>query len=117
MYEIAYEATIEQLRLLIENSGSCYQNISFDCYQMALKLTSAWWHDFKNRDVDFFDGTNAKVRQCSKGKCNCDGTSEWKRDEGKITADWLLPITGFSSYADLVSDNIGQFDPFVNRSS
>ena len=104
------------MRLLIKNSGSCYQNVSIDCFQMH--IDDVWWHDFKNRERQFFDGTNAKVKQCSGGKCNCDGTLEWKHDDGKITADWLLPITGFTSSEYARSSYFFQsYDPAANRSS
>ena len=100
--EVQYDASLDEIRALIGQSGSCYQTLHFDCFQMPLQSNNtnhAWWKDFKGHKNYFFDGSNAKVRQCSNQECNCNfakpGVLEWKFDNGKITADWLLPITGF----------------------
>ena len=100
--EIQYEASLDQIKALIKRSGSCYQTLHFDCFQMPLKTNDtnlAWWKDFKGRKHSFYDGSNRNVRQCSTEECNCNsalpGNLEWKFDNGKITADWLLPIRGF----------------------
>ena len=118
-YKIDYEATVDQIRLLIRNSGSCYQNIAFECFQMPITTRDVYWHDFENKTTYF---SNSNLGQCKNvmGECNCRGQMHWEKDQGKITADWLLPMTGLT-YKPIQPSSIfhrfyqSTFDPSANR--
>ena len=107
---IAYETSIENIITLIQNSVSCYQEITFDCQNMPLhsiELNHGYWKDKFGIERYFFDGSNMDSRNC---KCSNEGECQGKsdalcycdlrpifgmQDKGRITADWLLPITEF----------------------
>ena len=101
--------SLEQVKHLIANSrGSCYQEITLDCLNSPIRIDGTnyvWWLDNEGKRQYFIDGAyqNATKHICQCGheescdSCNCDAMSgSWLQDNGRITADWLLPITGFS---------------------
>ena len=109
--DIQYNATTKQIQTLIENSGTCYQGITFRCLVMPLHFEEnnhGYWNDRTGTERYFFDGIDYKGRkcQCSNGDgqcqssksalCNCDLRSKYEsKDEGTIRAQWVLPISGF----------------------
>ena len=64
---VQYSARMDQIRYLIEHSGSCYQEIAVQ----GASLHDVVWHDFKGRERNLSNGF-----------------------EGKLWNFWLLPITG-----------------------
>ena len=107
---IEYETSFENIQTLIRNSVSCYQEITFDCNAMPLhsvELNHGFWRDKYGVERYFFDGSDMNSRNCKcsndgqcQGKqdalCYCDLTSKLgMQDKGRITADWLLPISEF----------------------
>ena len=54
LQKVKYETSVDQLRLLIDNSGSCYQIIKVGCKNMPYFTKDknyAWWLDFKGNLV------------------------------------------------------------------
>ena len=113
--KIDYNATSQQIQALIENSGTCYQEITFECLVMPLhfeEINHGYWKDRFGTERYFFDGIDYKGRkcecsntddnadnQCQSSKsalCNCDLRSKFNsKDKGTIQAQWILPITEF----------------------
>ena len=110
--EIEYNATSEQIQTLIDNSATCFQEITFDCLVMPLHfedINHGYWKDRSGTSRFFFDGIDYKGRKCQCSNsdngmcqssrtalCNCDLRSKYEsEDKGTIRAQWILPITGF----------------------
>ena len=100
-FVLDYGSDLAQVKKLVENSrGLCYQEIIYDCYEAPLStngINYAWWLDNQGKRQYFLNGAyqNATMKGCALN-CNCDDAeTSWSRDSGRITADWLLPITGF----------------------
>ena len=66
---VQYSASMDQIRYLIEHSGSCYQEVSVQ----DVSLQDVVWLDFKGRERKFSDRFENKVQ---------------------LRNFWLLPITG-----------------------
>ena len=102
-YPVSYEAPIDKIRQLIISSRLCSQKISIECQNMPLQskgVDRAWWLDYQGKKVYFFDGNNPKVRKCSRSYCICNHPNTKFQEIGRITADWLLPVTGFGYIPD-----------------
>ena len=112
--KIDYNATTEEIQTLIDNSGTCYQEITFECLVMPLHfedINHGYWKDRSGTERYFFDGIDYKGRKCQCSNsdndddmcqssrtalCNCDLRSKYEsEDKGTIHAQWILPITGF----------------------
>ena len=106
---IRYNATTDQITSLIKNSV-CYQEITVKCLVMPLHYEATnhgYWKDRSGTERYFFDGNDFKGRNCkcsntpdeqcqnnANALCNCDMRSKYdSEDKGKITSDWILPMT------------------------
>ena len=101
--KIEYNATTEQVVSLIDHSGSCYQDIKFKCIEMPLHVNDTdygYWKDRKGFPRHFYDGSGGRNcscedDECEINQCHCDvsPSSGAQEDKGRITSDWILPIT------------------------
>ena len=107
--DVRYNATTNQIASLITNS-ICYQEITFKCLVMPLHYEATnhgYWKDRSGTERYFFDGYDFKGRNCkcsntpdeqcqnnANALCNCDMRSKYdSEDKGKVTSDWILPMT------------------------
>merc|ERR1712047_200297 len=76
-----YETSAEQLKALIQNSETCYQDIKMDCTMAPLQLYGqqlGWFHNLNQ------ERRNLSTYICTDGVCNCD-SNELNSDSGRIT--------------------------------
>ncbi|CAG0896084.1 unnamed protein product [Darwinula stevensoni] len=118
--KVAYNASMEQITALINQSATCLQQISveelvhespsrqqYDCISAALNFGDtpyAWWLDRNGQPQYYWDGANAGKHLCHCGlsgycinrklPCNCDAVApESENNSGTITNSTALPIT------------------------
>ena len=83
-----------QMELLKESSGSCWQDLTFDCKALTYSMTGipkGWWLDKNGRKQYFFNGAFENTSNFT----NCQNDCKCIDNHGIIRSDWLLPITGF----------------------
>ena len=107
--DVQYNVTSNQIASVITNSV-CYQEITFKCLVMPLHYEATnhgYWKDRSGTERYFFDGNDFMGRHCkcsntpdeqcqnnANALCNCDMRSKYdSEDKGKITSDWILPLT------------------------
>ena len=73
---VDYEASMDQIRLLIYKSGKCYQEIKTDDVDDDGSTIQTWWMDFNEKKNNFSEG------------------GIYDPEKQRIIAHWLLPITG-----------------------
>ncbi|KAG5851111.1 hypothetical protein ANANG_G00089560 [Anguilla anguilla] len=103
--EVVYQnASLPQLRALIEASLSCTQDVKVECRHIRfLGAQWGWWTSWDGRRVDSWGGATTGSRRCACGErgecdlglstCNCDANDEvWRSDEGFLSDMTLLPL-------------------------
>ena len=108
---IVYDASMEQIKTLIELSDSCSQPIRYDCFASSLQdegINYGYWLDKNGEDQIYFIGSNYDTHVCSchfseegcidesslGNTCNCDSKAPKPLfDEGYIDNSTALPIT------------------------
>ncbi|CAG0904069.1 unnamed protein product, partial [Darwinula stevensoni] len=104
---ITYDASLKQIKALIDQSESCEQQITYNCFTIALTTNDvhyAWWMDRHDEPQYYWDGSHAGEHVCNCGltgdcidpivPCNCDAEApQWESDVGAITNGTALPIT------------------------
>ncbi|CAG0902027.1 unnamed protein product [Darwinula stevensoni] len=104
---LRYDSSMKQMVALIQQSQSCEQHITYDCFSSALTtgvIHYAWWVDRHGEPQYYWDGSKAGQHKCNCGlsgnctdtnfPCNCDAnTPHWESDKGAITNATALPIT------------------------
>ena len=109
--QIVYDASMEQIKTLIELSDSCRQTIRYDCFLSPLQdegVNYGYWVDKNGDDQIYFIGSNYDNHVCSchfteegcidesslGNTCNCDSKVPTPLfDEGYIDNSTALPIT------------------------
>ena len=113
--DIAYDADIDQMEILINRSYSCSQKLSYACKRSRLFNSPSyenknqefrpfgWWMSRQNQRMDYWAGALPGSRKCECGVtgtcydrskwCNCDaGLDSWMADEGEILDKEFLPV-------------------------
>ena len=90
---VTYSAPIEQMKALIDNSESCYQDVKVNCTLAPLQLYGqqlGWISDDEGQKHDMSE------LLCEES-CNCDSNENvMQSDVGRISDLNLLPLTGIS---------------------
>ena len=88
----------------------------------SVEINHGYWKDKYGIERYFFDGSDMKSRNCkcsNDGECQgnpdalcyCDLRSDFgMQDKGRITADWLLPITefGYKTFGRSLQNGFGK---------
>ncbi|KAK2720944.1 neurexin-4-like isoform X1 [Artemia franciscana] len=111
--DIQYDASFEQMELLINRSYTCSQRLRYDCRKARLLNSPylgnqefkpfSWWVSKSNQKMDYWAGALPGSRKCECGLfgtcvdpnkwCNCDSAFDtWLTDEGQILEKDYLPI-------------------------
>ena len=111
--DIAYNADVEQMEILINRSYTCRQRLRYDCKRSRLLNSPSpenqefrpysWWMSRQNQRMDYWAGGLPGSRKCECGIdgtcvdrtkwCNCDaGLDSWMADEGEIIDKEFLPV-------------------------
>ncbi|XP_041458818.1 neurexin-4-like isoform X2 [Lytechinus variegatus] len=110
MQKIEYDATMEQIEHLIEQSEECEQFLSYQCTNAKLLNSPngspyGWWVNRYDQKMESWGGAPAGTGRCACGigmvcapdnskYCNCDAASTNNGvDEGKLTEKKYLPVT------------------------
>lgn len=105
--QVNYNATVRQMRALIELSQTCDQFIRYDCYSAVLEFDDieySWWNDRNGEPHYYWTGSDDTIHTCSCGiqgncadpnlLCNCDSVAPAALfDEGYIQNKEQLPIS------------------------
>ncbi|XP_035659048.1 neurexin-4-like [Branchiostoma floridae] len=105
---ITYEASMDQLRALIDASESCKQFVRYECKGSTLRdankgLPYAWWVTWDCRETEYWGGASPGSFECdckltgtcdkSNYPCNCNiNDNVWREDSGFLTRKDDLPV-------------------------
>uniref|UniRef100_A0A1I8IR89 EGF-like domain-containing protein n=1 Tax=Macrostomum lignano TaxID=282301 RepID=A0A1I8IR89_9PLAT len=92
-----------QLDALIQSSTYCTQRVDFKCRSAAFSITSSQGASDKDGGHLVYWGDNAGGAGCKGGACKCDGSADWKDDDGVFTDKSVLPLS--SVRLDAVASN------------
>uniref|UniRef100_A0A1I8J2E3 EGF-like domain-containing protein n=1 Tax=Macrostomum lignano TaxID=282301 RepID=A0A1I8J2E3_9PLAT len=82
-----------QLDALIQSSTYCTQRVDFKCRSAAFSITSSQGASDKDGGHLVYWGDNAGGAGCKGGACKCDGSADWKDDDGVFTDKSVLPLS------------------------
>nr|XP_015209864.1 PREDICTED: uncharacterized protein LOC107078240 [Lepisosteus oculatus] len=98
------QASLLQLRSLIQASESCTQLVKLECrHTRFLGEEWGWWVSWDGRRMNSWGGTSTDSKKCACGErgdcdlglltCNCDANDEvWRSDEGYLSDKASLPM-------------------------
>jgi len=109
--EMKYQAPNEQIKALIEQSESCYQDVKFDCLNAPLINNGQSMAHIKNH-WEYWSSLEEEICEVECGfacfsktiTCNCDHP-DVQRDQKRVTKSSLLPIKGFK-YGRLLTNGM-----------
>ncbi|MBN3318411.1 NRX4 protein, partial [Atractosteus spatula] len=103
--QITYrQASLLQLRSLIQASESCTQLVKLECrHTRFLGEEWGWWVSWDGRRMNSWGSTSTDSKKCACGErgdcdlglltCNCDANDEvWRSDEGYLSDKASLPM-------------------------
>lgn len=107
MWNVTYDATIPQMRSLIDLGGDCRQYIKYQCYHSRIFQNGynfAGWESWNGTARHYWGGSGGRDGYCACGvtgtcaqsyhKCNCDANDNvWREDSGYLTQQEDLPVT------------------------
>ncbi|XP_060071909.1 uncharacterized protein LOC132551782 [Ylistrum balloti] len=102
-FDLQYDATVEQIKKIANNSGYCYQEMKAICRRYSVMLANGThWVDGNGEKHTTWAGSSVDG-MCPCGQldgfcqvrgshCNCDGSANLVEDSGKLISRELLPI-------------------------
>lgn len=119
---VNYNASMRQMRALIQLSPACEQYIRYDCLSAVFVFNDVqycWWNDRHGEPRYYWAGSKDNVHTCSCGNdgscveptvlCQCDASAPLALfDEGYIDNKDHLPITGLNFGRTSASYSIGE---------
>jgi hypothetical protein len=111
--DIAYNADVDQMEILMNRSYTCRQRLRYECRRSRLLNSPSpetqefrpysWWMSRQNQRMDYWAGALPGSRKCECGIdgtcvdrtkwCNCDAALDtWTADEGEILDKEYLPV-------------------------
>ncbi|XP_041371516.1 uncharacterized protein LOC121385046 [Gigantopelta aegis] len=109
---VKYDATLDQIKPLVNNSAFCYQDVWFKCPSNFNLLQKVSWTDAEGKSqrswgsvVDDSCACGVLGKCQGGGKCNCNGqNSAMRQDFGKLTSDnFKLPVESLKFTASKTS--------------
>ncbi|XP_066268704.1 contactin-associated protein-like 2 isoform X1 [Branchiostoma lanceolatum] len=105
---VTYEASVDQIRALIDASESCKQFIKYECWGSLIRDTNkdvsyAWWVTWDCREKNYWGGASPGSKECEcmvtgtcgspDHPCNCNINDDvWREDSGFLTHKDDLPV-------------------------
>ncbi|XP_043550177.1 contactin-associated protein-like 5 [Chiloscyllium plagiosum] len=109
LMQLNYNASMEQLRAMINSMDYCEQKVAYHCRKSRLLNTPngvpfTWWIGGANEKQVYWGGSSPGVQKCACGlagdcldtnyDCNCDADNDkWANDTGHLSYKDDLPVT------------------------